>query len=741
MREPIPDPSGATRTAPRPPAPRYPSSFSGVPLPPLAQRSSSRSSRLDPPHATGTAARRSTRPPAPRTPPSSPTRAHFRPELEGLRALAAALVVIYHVWVGRVSGGVDVFFVISGFLWVGGLARAAARGPIEVGRHWARTLRRLVPTTMVVLSASALAGAFLLPELRWAQTIREVVASALFLQNWRLAADSADYYAAHDQASIVQHLWSISVQVQVALVLPVLVAALVVLARVLRRDLRPMLLGALLLLTTASLVYSVVLTADDQQLAYFHSAARLWEFTAGGLLALLLDRVRLGRPTRVALGWSGVVALCACGVVLDVAGGFPGYLALWPVLAACAVLTAGRTGSPFGVDRVLASRPMRRLGGLGFALYLWHWPVLTLGLVLTRRQEFGALGGVVVVAISLALAVLTHHGVEQPVMRAPIGRFNPRGERRFVAVTLVPVLLIAMAWYSVSALMSHSSPSVADTDRAGAAALAAPAAVPARTGPAPVVPAPRPLYDPSQPLLPSPTALGDDWAKTTDCAPGRSHDDLEVCHGAGTRGLRVLVIGDSHMQQFLPALEDGAAAGRWQVSTILEGACPLAVGSATNPGDDACAAHNADALDEIKATRPDVVVLEASRNVRPGRTEETPPEFVAMWQRIATLGIRMVAVRDNPRFESSPSTCFLETPGPSCSAARADVYGPAPYLRVAAPPQVRFLDLADAYCTADQCPPVIGNVLVHLDDNHISATYSRTLGPVVTRKMEPLLDR
>lgn len=142
----------------------------------------------------------------------------------------------------------------------------------------------------------------------------------------------------------------------------------------------------------------------------------------------------------------------SCGVVLDVAGGFPGYRALWPVLAACAVLLAGRTGDPRGVDRLFASAPLQHLGRPGFALYLWHWPVFTLGLVLTHRSGFGLEGGLAVVAISLVLA---HHGVELPVMRAPIGRFEPRGERRFVAVTLVPVLLNAMGWYSVAALMTE----------------------------------------------------------------------------------------------------------------------------------------------------------------------------------------------------------------------------------------------------------------------------------------------
>jgi len=189
-----------------------------------------------------------------------------------------------------------------------------------------------------------------------------VVASALFLQNCRLAADSVDYYAAHDPASIGQHLWSLSLQVQGALVLPE--------ARAL-----PL--------------------AD----------AALGDHPHRGV-ARVLDRPHA----------------LSCGVVLDVAGGFPGYRALWPVLAACAVLLAGRTGDPRGVDRLFASAPLQHLGRPGFALYLWHWPVFTLGLVLTHRSGFGLEGGLAVVAISLVLA---HHGVDRPVRAA--GRAPVRG--------------------------------------------------------------------------------------------------------------------------------------------------------------------------------------------------------------------------------------------------------------------------------------------------------------------------
>lgn len=129
----------------------------------------------------------------------------YRAELQGLRAVAALLVVVYHVWLGRVSGGVDVFFLISGFLVTGQLVRATARGRLDLRALWSRTAQRLLPAAFVVLAATLAAGALFLPENRWPQTAREVIASALFLENWQLASDSTDYYAQHEQASVVQH--------------------------------------------------------------------------------------------------------------------------------------------------------------------------------------------------------------------------------------------------------------------------------------------------------------------------------------------------------------------------------------------------------------------------------------------------------------------------------------------------------------------------------------------------------
>jgi peptidoglycan/LPS O-acetylase OafA/YrhL len=277
-------------------------------------------------------------------------RSRFRPELQGLRALAVVLVVVYHVWVGRVSGGVDVFFLITGFLITGGLHRAAARGGVDVLATWRRQFSRLLPAVTVVLVAGVVAGFWLLPENRWMPTVRETVASLLFLQNWELAHNSVDYAARDNAASIVQHFWSLSIQGQFYLLAPLVVAGVAIATRRDGADLHRRLTGTLLAVGAASFAYSVYLTLVNQPLAYFHSATRIWEFALGGLLALWIsrieDRPELTPGTRAVLGWGGVAALVSCGILLQVDRAFPGWAALWPTLAAAMVLVAGAVRAP-----------------------------------------------------------------------------------------------------------------------------------------------------------------------------------------------------------------------------------------------------------------------------------------------------------------------------------------------------------------------------------------------------------
>lgn len=660
-------------------------------------------------------------------PPDSGSSASYRPELQGLRALAVTLVVVYHVWLGRVSGGVDVFFVLSGFLVTGQLFRAAGRGRIEFRPLWGRMIKRLFPAAMTALLVITAASILLLPQTRWLATIREIGATALHVENWQLATDSVDYYAQNNKASVVQHFWSLSIQGQFYLVWPLLVALVALVARLAGRSLRRMLFAVLLGVFAASLAYSVWLTRANQPVAYFHSLTRVWEFALGGLIALGVHAVALPRWQRLLLGWVGVLALPACGVATRVGSQFPGYLALWPTLCAAAVIVAGTTGSRWGADRLLALRPLAYLGTLSYSLYLWHWPVLVFYLITRDRTTVGWRGGAVIIAVSLVLSIATYHLIEKPVRRSRIGVANRWGAYRLGAATLAAVLLAVTTWQMVSTRKATSyAVSVDDPDHPGALTHSDGFEYWGTEKP---------------PLVPPLVKLPDDWARLSPgtCAASPVNKDLQICTSRvqDPPTKRVVLVGDSHIGQWVAALQPVAQRRNWQLIVMTKGWCPFSSNAEVMPGDQGCAQWTAAAAAEILALRPNAVFTLASRDVRAGLTEQTPPGFVQRWRELDTAGIPVLAVRDNPRFGYSPPECVTThgVDAAQCSTPRAALLAAeAPYRHIPDPPtNVSFLDFSDYFCTQEVCPPVVGNVLVYMDNNHPSATFMTTLAPIVER--------
>lgn len=667
--------------------------------------------------------------PAPVGPAGAPGEAGargYRSELQGLRALAVLLVVVHHVWTGRVSGGVDAFFVISGFLITGQLVRSWERGDLSIPRQWTRTAVRIVPATATVLLATVVAAVALLPENRWFQSIGDVVASALFVENWRLAVESVDYFGPRDDAGVLQHLWSLSVQMQFYLLWPVLLAALgLVAARTRRARIRPA--AALLVggIGAASLAYAVRLTATDQPPAYFDSRARVWEFAAGGLLALVIDRLDLPARFRIGLGWAGVAGLVSCGLMPGLSGGFPGWAALWPVLACVAVLAAGATGHRFGADRLLVTRPARIVGDLSFTWYLWHWPVLVITLAVRDEPIAGPLDGLLVIMLSLLFAVLTRRLVEAPPLTWP----RP-ASIRFAVATALPVVLAVGLWQAESLRRADSyALAFDDPDHPGARALEAGFEY---------------WGAPTPKLAPAFVALPGQWAGTggMSCERSPRGAGLEICRSQarGTPQLKLLVVGDSHPTQLLAALRPIAAERNWSLVVMSRGGCAFSTRSEIRPDDRSCLGWNAAAADQIPDERPDFVLTMASRDVRVGNTEVTPAGFVDQWRRLDAEGIPVLAVRDNPRWGFAPSAC-VEAHGRTaerCGAPRSDILGARPpYLDITdPPPNVVYIDLSDSYCDPERCSPVVGNVLVYMDDNHVSSTYLTSMVPAVSRALD-----
>ena len=510
---------------------------------------------------------------------SARRKATFRPEVQGLRALAVLMVVTYHVWLGRVSGGVDIFLLISAFLLTLSFVRKVEAGTsLNLLRHWLHLFKRLLPAAVVVI-LGVLAGTWLiLPQSRWPMVLEQAWASLLYRQNWLLADTAVDYYAQdHAAASPLQHFWSLSIQGQVFVLWPLVFAASAVVWKLLRRrwnaSYRGLLAAAFAAILAASLCFSVDQTATNQAYAYFDTRTRLWEFALGSLLALGLPLLKPGKVLRLILGWAGLAAMVSCGLLLTVDRAFPGFVALWPTLAAAAIIVAGQSGSRFGVDRLLSWKPLVSLGDNSYALYLWHWPVLVLALAATGVEAPTLIQGAAIIAASVALAVLTTRFVEKPLREWHWPQV--RSWRTAVVVVACCALLAGPVAVWQTSLSAEEAATAAQPRELtpGAAQLTT------GNGGTPA---------PAARIIPAPAALDNDWAGIhAPCIEANATPDpvLEGCRQAVPSGevtKRIVVLGDSHAQQYLAALAPSRkpAAGNWSPCSCL----PAASGPNRRPG-------------------------------------------------------------------------------------------------------------------------------------------------------------
>ncbi|MEU4363671.1 acyltransferase family protein [Promicromonospora sp. NPDC023987] len=710
---------------------------------------------------------------APTAPSSAPAQPARRiGAVDGLRGLALILVVAFHLFgQGRVSGGVDVFLLLSGYFATGTLFRRAEAGSLRLAAHYARTLARLLPAALVVLTAVTIALLTLAPRMSWSAGLREVGASATFWQNWELVDASLAYGAAGPGTSPLQHFWSLSVQGQFFAVWPLVVLGLVLGARRLGRHrgaARGVLSPALLLAavtgvaTAASFAGALWLVTVDQPVAYFSTFTRFWEIGAGALLALAL-RARVPRqgPLRSALGWAGLALVVGSGFLVDGAHMFPGAWALVPVGGAALVLMATASvpagqrrpvAAPArGVERLLDSTPLRFGARISYALYLWHWPILIFWLLTTDTRQVGPTAAGAILTASAVLAWLTTRYVAEPLLTRVTDRLaarraaapdpappsgdvghraatTPSGRRTLAALAGAAVLVLcgtqaaaaghdATVRHGVAALLQPSP------DHPGAAALAADAP--------PVDP------QPDAPFRPATWVAYDDHPDRPECAQGGDRSEVLECTvvSPADPAAVVYLAGASHEQQYEEAFVALAHEHGWELREMIKHGCRLTTaGGGSVAHRSACTTWNEGALDALVAARPDVVVVVGTRTHEGGAPEEVLPGQVDAWRTLDDAGITVVTIRDNPRFEWFVPECMVDAVSPeACGRPRAEQLADVSPVTTApdVPDAAVHLDLTDSICGPETCDAVVGNVLVYRDDDHLTNTYVRTLTPVI----------
>lgn len=664
--------------------------------------------------------------------PSTSRSAEFRPEIQGVRALGALLVATFHIWFGRVSGGVDVFFVVSGYLILGSLLRQAEKtGGIDLVGFAYRLSKRLLPAALFVILAILAAAWLWLPKTRWEYVIKESIASTLYIENWKLVRQSIDYLAREELPSPFQHYWAISIQGQFYVVFGVGLALYLYLSRkAIGRAWNPVF--PIWAIFAGSLAYSVWLTNIDQQTAYFSTFTRLWEFALGGILAATLPRLRLTFAARLALGWIGFAAILSCGAVLQVATVFPGYAALWPTLGACCIIAAGQTGSRLGADVILASRPLAYVGDISYSLYLWHWPVLIFYRAIFDQVEAGLAAGLAILAISMLLSAATQRFIERPFIKLERAAANPWPWLTKAAAAGALTLLAAGGWYLYVVEIKHHEMAAQFSPETYPGALAFDG--PATFGGAATRPGPLWVRDDK------PIAYDDGCHQSLESA------SVVTCvYGDPDATASIAIVGGSHSLMWLPAFQQIAERRDLKIITMTKSSCLFSsrhIGG-VEAFSQQCAAWNEQALAKLIEMRPGVVFTVATRGSGPAET--IPRAYVAPWRALAAAGIMVIAIRDTPWMMFDVAEC-VETHGaesPACSRARKSMLAEINPIETARdlPPNVRFVDLSRYFCGEEVCPPVAGNVLIYSDRHHISATYARTLAPALERAVLAVLQQ
>lgn len=626
--------------------------------------------------------------------------------VQGLRTVAALMVAVYHIWFHRVSGGVDVFFVVAGYFAAGSLLKVtslptATQRLAGVGRYLLRTARRVIPSAAVVILGTVMAGTLFMPRSQWQTTIPHGWASLRFWENWYLIETGNDYLSQGLAASPFQQFWALSIQVQSYVVFPLLALLVTVAARFMRRPQRQGLLLGMATVFFSSLIYSTFLTTTDQPTAYFHLGTRLWEFSAGTILALVLREPIGNRVVMRILGWAGLLTIISFAAFVDPSQMLPGLVALVPVSAGAAIIAAAKHGVEPGI---LKTRPMLWFADSSFAFYLWHWPILVF--YRFQFQEAVSLqGGVAILLLAAILAVATTTLVEQPFRTA-------KRLQKSAALSIIACIALLTPAAAALAVWSAVDASQRDEDWQAVESLIA--------GNMPT----------DGTFVPSTAIARQDTSEAYErrCQQWPNSAEVITCvWGNESSDTTIALVGASHSTQWIDQLAATADELEVRLVSITKGACPFGdMSQADFPVDPTCPVWMEEMLGNLLDDPPDVVVTVATRSV--DGVEQVPTWKLPYFQRLSAAGIPVLGIRDNPRFGFDVPACIDTLGVDACSVLRSEVLTPLAGLGIPSLPHFTFLDTADDFCTEDVCFPVRDGVLMSWDGSHLTRTWTMVNG-------------
>ncbi|MCD2479114.1 acyltransferase family protein [Mammaliicoccus lentus] len=651
----------------------------------------------------------------------------FRPEIEGLRIVAALLVAIYHIWFGKVSGGVDVFFVVSGFLITTSIISTINKtGEFKFWQYISKLMKRLFPLAFIIILVVLILSIFFLPSTIFDKTIKETFSSMFYYQNWQLAISNTDYLDANQMKSPFEHYWAMSIQGQFYIIWFILFSGILLLIKKYGLSNGKRLVNVVLgFLFIVSFIYSVYLTAINQPLAYFITFTRVWEFALGGLLCINLSSIKISNIAAEIIGWIGLIGLILTGALFDVSTMFPGYIALWPMTCALLIILSGNKETKYGVKNFLSMPIMIKLGGVSFGIYLWHWVLLSF-YKYNISENPGIVAGLLIILLSIALSFVTTKYIETPIRNA---KFNKLAFKRIGYIALVNILLI-------TGLVSHNQyvkiqdkKAVANKDYPGALSINLD-------------------KDKIKENKPKPEFANvfDDLPQSHLDNSNQSMSKSEV--KVGKYGKKkdykatIALVGSSHSEHWLGAVIKAAEENDYRVINITRSGTRFSTGYKKNTLQDDWVKNVENYLE--KADDIDLVLSHVTASDT--ESEKIQQQMVDQLLKVKNnYGIEVMAIRDIPRYDFNVSE-ELEKHGEKDTIERMNKgnrqLDEAFWEQISNEEKdLPQFDPSEYFKVNGKYRPIIGNIVVYRDMDHMTNTYSETFGPILGDEIKKVVKK
>lgn len=651
----------------------------------------------------------------------------FRPEIEGLRIVAALLVAIYHIWFGKVSGGVDVFFVVSGFLITTSIISTINKtGEFKFWPYISKLMKRLFPLAFIIILVVLILSIFFLPSTIFDKTIKETFSSMFYYQNWQLAISNTDYLDANQMKSPFEHYWAMSIQGQFYIIWFILFSGILLLIKKYGLSNGKRLVNVVLgFLFIVSFIYSVYLTAINQPLAYFITFTRVWEFALGGLLCINLSTIKISNIAAEIIGWIGLIGLILTGALFDVSTMFPGYIALWPMTCALLIILSGNKETKYGVKNFLSMPIMIKLGGVSFGIYLWHWVLLSF-YKYNISENPGIVAGLLIILLSIALSFVTTKYIETPIRNA---KFNKLAFKRIGYIALVNILLI-------TGLVSHNQyvkiqdkKAVANKDYPGALSINLD-------------------KDKIKENKPKPEFANvfDDLPQSHLDNSNQSMSKSEVKVGKYGKQkdykATIALVGSSHSEHWLGAVIKAAEENDYRVINITRSGTRFSTGYKKNTLQDDWVKNVENYLE--KADDIDLVLSHVTASDT--ESEKIQQQMVNQLLKVKNnYGIEVMAIRDIPRYDFNVSE-ELEKHGEKDTIERMNKgnrqLDEAFWEQISNEEKdLPQFDPSEYFKVNGKYRPIIGNIVVYRDMDHMTNTYSETFGPILGDEIKKVVKK